>query len=86
MYVKRDFFVAVILADPKFKHLETYHNKYGCCIRYDNFKKGNSIKPIINITEENEHVEEIERKIHIIKGYACSMIATTSCLGKFLEC
>ena len=66
MYTKRGFVVTAILVDPEFKHFENFLNKSGDRIGYI-APNGNSIEPSINVTGENEHVEEAERKICTIK-------------------
>ena len=72
IYAKRGFAVTAILADPEFKHLETFLDKSGDHIGYI-APNGNTVQPIINITAENEHVEEAERKIRTVKEGARSM-------------
>ena len=62
MYAQRGFSVTTILADPKFQYLEIFLNKTSGRIGYIT-PKGNVVEPTVNVTAENEHVEEAERKI-----------------------
>ena len=62
MYAKRGFVVTAILVDPEFKHLENFLNKSGGRIRYIALN-GNIVQPSINVTDENKHAGEAERKI-----------------------
>ena len=66
IYAKRGFVVTAILADPEFKHLENSLNKSGDRIGYM-APNGYSIEPSINVTGENEHVEEAERQKSTVK-------------------
>ena len=75
MYAKRGFVVTAILADPEFKHFENFLNKSGGYIGYI-APNGNSIEPSINVTAENGHVEEVERKSCTVNEGAPSMRAT----------
>ena len=72
MYAKRWFAVTAILADPEFKHLETFLDKNGGRIGYI-APNGNTVQATINVIAENEHVEEVERKIHTVKKGARSI-------------
>ena len=78
MYTKRGFVVTAILADPEFKHLDNFLNKSGKRIGYV-APNSNSVEPSINVTGENKHVEEAERKMRTVKEGAQSMW----CVGKF---
>ena len=66
MYAKRGFAVTAIHPNPGFKHLETFLDKNGGRIGYI-APNGNTVQPTINVTAENEHVEEAERKIRTVK-------------------
>ena len=66
MNAKRGFSVTTILADPEFQHLKSFLNKTGGRIGYT-APNGNSVEPTVNVTAENEYVEEAERKIRTVK-------------------
>ena len=75
MYAKRGFVVTAILDDPESKHLGNFLNKSGEYIGYI-APNGNSVEPSIDVTAENQHVEEGERKICTVKEGARSICAT----------
>ena len=75
MYTKRGFVVTAILVDPEFKHIKNFLNKSGGSIEYIT-PSSNSVEPSINVTAENEHVKEAERKIYTVKEGARLMQAT----------
>ena len=84
MYATRGFAVTAILADPEFKHLETFLDKNGGRIGYI-AQNGNTVQPTINVTAENEHVEEVERKIRTVKAGTRSMRFTIPMFRKILQ-
>ena len=72
MYATRGFVVTAILANPEFKHLENFLIKSSRHIGYI-APNGNSVEPTVNVTGNNEHVDEAEIKICTVKEGAWLM-------------